>query len=96
MVRGIREKRDSYSFISVIPAALMLTGVAELISERICGLDRVLLGKRLFRGFGAGLLGIPTEFAGFGKNKKRAGIMLGGSLLCAVFAGLLLAGYKKD
>ena len=100
MVKGIREKRDSYSFISVIPAALMLTGVAELISERICGLDRVLPGKRLLRGFGAltvgGLLGIPTAFAGFGKNKKRAGIMLGGSLLCAVFAGLLLAGYKKD
>ena len=99
-VKGVREKRDSYSFISVIPAALMLFGVAELISERICGLDRVLPGKRLFRGFGAltvgGLLGIPTAFAEFGKNKKRAGIMLGGSLLCAVFAGLLLAGYKKD
>ena len=99
-VKGVREKRDSYSFISVIPAALMLSGVAELISERICGLDRVLPGKRLFRGFGAltvgGLLGIPTAFAGSGKNKKRAGIMLGGSLLCAVFAGLLLAGYKKD
>ena len=100
MVKGIRENRDSYSFISVIPAALMLTGVAELISERICGLDRVLPGKRLFRGFGAltagGLLGIPAALAGFGKNKKRSGIMLGGSVLCAVFAGLLLTGYKKD
>ena len=42
----------------------MLTGVVELISERIHGLDRVLSGKRLFRGFGAltagVLLGIPA------------------------------------
>ena len=100
MIKGIREKGDRCSILSVVPAALMLTGVAELISERICGLDRVLPGKRLLRGFGAltagGLLGIPAALAGFGKNKKRTLIMLGGSAVCAVFAGLLLAGYKKD
>ena len=83
MVKGIREKR-----------------VVELISERICELDRVLPGKRLLCGFGAltagGLLGIPIALAGFGKNKKRSLIMLGGSAVCAVFAGLLLVGYKKD
>ena len=100
MVKGIREKRDCQGIISVIPAALMLIGVAELISERICGLDRVLSGKRLLRGFGAltagGLLGISVALTGLGKNKKRSLIMLGGSAVCAVFAGLLLAGYKKD
>ena len=78
----------------------MLIGVGELISERITGLDRVLSGKRLFRGFGAltagGLLGIPMAIFGLKRNKKRASAMLVGSTLCAVFAGLLLAGYKKQ
>jgi hypothetical protein len=78
----------------------MLAGVVELISERIHGLDRVLSGKRLFRGFGAltagGLLGIPIALFGLKKNKKRAAIMLAGSVLCAFFAGLLIAGYKKQ
>ena len=99
-VRGLREKRDVHSLVALIPAVLMLTGVVELISERIHGLDRVLSGKRLFRGFGAltagGLLGIPIALFGLKKNKKRAAIMLAGSVLCAFFAGLLLAGYKKQ
>ena len=99
-VRGLREKRDIHSFVALIPAVLMLTGVVELISERIHGLDRVLSGKRLFRGFGAltagGLLGIPIALFGLKKNKKRAAIMLAGSVLCAFFAGLLIAGYKKQ
>ena len=97
--RGLREKRDTYGIASVLPGVLMLIGVAELISERITGLDRVLSGKRLFRGFGAltlgGLLGIPMALAGFRRNKKRAAAMLAGSALCAFFAGLLFAGYKK-
>lgn len=100
MFRGIREKRDVYSTASLLPGVLMLVGVGELISERIAGLDRILSGKRLFRGFGAltagGLLGIPMAVAGFKKNKKRAVVMLAGSTLCAVFAGLLLAGYRKE
>lgn len=99
-VRGLREKRDIHSFVALIPAVLMLTGVVELISERIHGLDRVLSGKRLFRGFGAltagGLLGIPAALYGMKQNKKRAAAMLAGSALCAFFAGLLLAGYKKQ
>lgn len=78
----------------------MLIGVGELVSERIAGLDRVLSGKRLFRGFGAltaeGLLGIPMAILGLKRNKKRAAAMLAGSTLCAVFAELLLAGYKKE
>ena len=99
-VRGLREKRDIHSLAALVPAVLMLTGVVELISERIHGLDRVLSGKRLFRGFGAltagGMLGIPIALFGFKKNKKRAAVMLAGSVLCAFFAGLLLAGYKKQ
>ena len=99
-VRGLREKRDIHSLAALIPAVLMLTGVVELISERIHGLDRVLSGKRLFRGFGAltagGMLGIPIALFGLKKNKKRAAVMLAGSVLCAFFAGLLLAGYKKQ
>ena len=98
--RGLREKRDAYSIASALPGILMLVGVGELISERVAGLDRILSGKRLFRGFGAltvgGLLGIPMAVAGFKKNKKRAAAMLAGSTLCAVFAGLLLAGYKRE
>jgi len=99
-VRGLREKRDLHSIAALVPAALMMTGVFELISERIHGLDRVLSGKRLFRGFGAltvgGLLGIPIALFGLKKNRKRAAAMLAGSALCAFFAGLLFAGYKKQ
>lgn len=99
-VRGLREKRNIHSLAALVPAVLMLTGVVELISERIHGLDRVLSGKRLFRGFGAltagGMLGIPIALFGLKKNKKRAAVMLAGSVLCAFFAGLLLAGYKKQ
>ena len=99
-VRGRREKRDIHSVAALVPAVLMLTGVVELISERIHGLDRVLSVKRLFRGFGAltagGMLVIPIALFGLKKNKKRAAVMLAGSVLCAFFAGLLLAGYKKQ
>ena len=63
-------------------------------------IDRILSGKRLYRGFGAltagGLLGIPMAIAGFRRNKKRAAAMLAGSVLCTAFAGLLFAGYKKQ
>lgn len=98
--RALREKRDAYNFASAFPGVLMLIGVGELISERIAGLDRILSGKRLYRGFGAltasGLLGIPMAIAGFRRNKKRAAAMLAGSVLCTTFAGLLFAGYKKQ
>ena len=67
-VRGLREKRDLHSIAAMVPAVLMVTGVVELISERIHGLDRILSGKRLFRGFGVltagGLLGIPIALVG--------------------------------
>lgn len=99
-VRGLREKRDLHSIAAMVPAVLMVTGVVELISERIHGLDRILSGKRLFRGFGVltagGLLGIPIALFGLKRNKKRAAAMLTGSAFCAFFAGLMLVGYKKQ
>ena len=98
-VKGLQEKAGIRSLAAAIPAGLMLAGVMELISERIAGLDRVLPKKRLIRGFGAltagGILGIPASMAGFKKKPKRTLAMLGGSVSCAVFAGLLLKGYKK-
>ena len=86
----------------IIPALLMLIGIIELISERIAKLDRVLPAVRLWRGFGAltlgGVLGIPVSIATASVNISTANwlIMLIGSVLCAVFAGLLLIGYKKQ
>ena len=70
--RALHEKRDAYNFASALPGVLMLIGVGELISERISGLDRVLSGKRLFRGFGAltagGILGIAMSIPGLKRN----------------------------
>ena len=99
-VKEIREKGVLRSITAIVPAVFMLIGVCELISERIAGLDRVLPGERLFRGFGAlmagGLLGIPVSVSEFRKDRKRSRIMLTASLLCAVFAGLLFVEYKKE
>lgn len=89
------------SVLMIIPAVLILVGIAELISERIAKLDRVLSAVRLWRGFGAltfgGLLGAVFSGLTIGKNLNavNAVIMIFGGILCFVFAGLLLVGYKK-
>ena len=88
--------------VGILPAIAMAVGIAELISERIAKLDRILPKKRLYRGFGAltwgGLggmiVGLSALFAGI-----RAGYSLGdcrclallavGGALCALFAGLI-------
>ena len=94
-------KADIYSIISIIPAAFMLIGVIELISERIVKLDRILPKARLYRGFGSltfgGILGIPIAVIGLvaGTNGRLPLWMLIGAILCAVFAGLCYRGYKK-
>lgn len=84
----------------IIPGILMIIGVIELISERIAGLDRILSKARLYRGFGmltfGGLAGMATSVRGAMEKEKRSGFMFGGGLLCAVFAGLLFQGYKKE
>ena len=91
--------------VSVIPALLMLTGIAELIGERIHKLDRTLSRIRLLRGFGVltlgGILGTPISAAvlisalisGTG-DMLYALLMLAGGILCGLFAGLLFKRYR--
>ena len=84
----------------LIPGIMMIIGVIELISERIVGLDRILTKARLYRGLGmltfGGLAGMAITVTGVMKKEKRSEFMFGGGLLCAVFAGLLFQGYKKE
>lgn len=96
-----------YVLMSVIPAALMLMGILELINERICKLDRILPRKRLMRGFGAFTLGgiLGTLLSAFGISysvftKNGMGmmyliVMLAGAALCAAFGWLLYKGYRR-
>ena len=101
-VRLIRAGVSVYSVMTALPAVLMLVGILELISERIRRLDRVLPKIRLYRGFGAltlgGMLGIVVSVVGLtlDGNRNWSLWMLVGSILCAMFAGLLFVGYKKQ
>lgn len=94
--------------VGVILAISMLVGIAELLNERCHKLDRLLTKKRLYRGFGAltwgGFSGIIVSLTAF-FTTLRAGyslaectyliLMAVGGVLCFVFAGLLLKGYRK-
>lgn len=51
LAKMIRDREYRSAAVSAAPAALMITGVAELISERIEGLDRELPENRLYRGY---------------------------------------------
>lgn len=96
--RLLRQGIDPFAMVSVLPAILMLIGIAELISERIAGLDRLLPRKRLLRGFGAltlgGILGAIVSVIGLAAEKCSLWPLIG-SVLCAVFAGLLYKGYRR-
>ena len=91
--------------LAVIPAILMLIGIAELISERIQKLDRILPRNRLLRGFGAltlgGILGaviaaVLAIAAGLTGESVAPALLLGlGGLLCGLFAGLIYGGYRR-
>ena len=97
LAKMIRDREYGNAAVSTAPAALMITGVAELISERIEGLDRVLPKARLYRGFGMLTLGGITGIAASAvadSSKMTKSAMGGGAVLCAVFAGLLLGKYK--
>ena len=97
LAKMIRDREYRNAAVSTAPAALMITGVAELISERIEGLDRVLPKARLYRGFGVLTLGGITGIAASAvadSSKMTKSAMGGGAVLCAVFAGLLLGKYK--
>ena len=88
--------------IGILPAIAMVVGIAELISERIAKLDRILPKKRLYRGFGAltwggfggMIVGLTGLFAGL-RNSHSLGdcklllLLAIGGALCAVFAGLI-------
>ena len=88
--------------IGILPAIAMVVGIAELISERIAKLDRILPKKRLYRGFGTltwggfggMIVGLTGLFAGLrggysvGECKLLILLAMGGAL-CAVFAGLI-------
>ena len=101
LVLALKGGISLFPLLSCLPAVLMLIGVAELISERVRKLDRVLPRIRVLRGFGAltlgGILGIPAAVIGLvtrpGSSLPRW--MLGGAVLCAVFAGLLFTGYRQ-
>lgn len=91
--------------LAVIPALFMLIGLVELISERIHKLNFVLPKVRLYRGFGAlalgGITGAVLALIGIvcARTAGAAGItylyvLFLGGVLCAVFSGLLFAGYK--
>ena len=97
LAKMIRDREYGNAAVSTAPAALMITGVAELISERIEGLDRELPKNRLYRGFGTLTLGGITGIAASAmtkSGKSTKSFMGGGAALCAVFAGLLFRGYK--
>ena len=101
LFHSLRRGLNTFNMAALLPGGLMLLGVGELISERIAGLDRVLPKRRLLRGFGAltmgGIGGIVVSALGLAaqKEKKNPAVMLIGSVLCAVFAGLCWRGYKK-
>ena len=89
--------------IGILPAVAMVVGIAELISERIAKLDRILPKKRLYRGFGTltwgglggmivGLTGLFTGLrGGYSVGECKLLILLAaGGALCAVFAGLII------
>ena len=90
-----------FSVLTLLPAILMIIGIIEIISERIAKLDRVLPKKRVLRGFGAltlgGIAGIPVAAVGMIQNANGSLPlwMLAGAVLCGLFAGLLVKGYRK-
>ena len=101
LVKSLKRGLSTFNIAALLPGGLMGLGVGELISERIAGLDRVLPKRRLLRGFGAltlgGIGGMIVSAPGLAtqKEKKNPAIMLAGSVLCAVFAGLCWQGYRK-
>ena len=101
LVKNLKRELNAFNALALLPGSLMLLGVGELVSERIAGLDRVLPKRRLLRGFGAltagGIGGMIVSALGLAaqKEKKTPVLMLIGSLLCALFAGLCWKGYKK-
>lgn len=92
--------------LDLLCAAAMILGIAELISERIQKLDRILPKKRLYRGFGAltlggltgteiSLLALAAALINGSDGAVYLIVLCGGGLLCFIFSGLLLREYKE-
>ena len=102
IAKGGFSAHPSSGILLAIPVFLMLIGIIELISERICKLDRELPAVRFWRGFGAltfgGLLGAILSAVTLRSNISTANgiLMLIGGVLCFVFAGLIAVSFKKQ
>jgi len=101
LIKGGIPADISAAILLAIPALFMLVGIVELVSERICKLDRQLPAVQFWRGFGAltfgGLLGAVVSAVALHSNFSTANgiMMLIGGVLCCVFAGLIAVSFKK-
>ena len=94
----------SLTVAAIIPALMMLVGIAELIHERICKQDRILPRWQLLLGFGSltfgGIVGAVLSLSGIiygivqGETVTLRCIMLAGGVLCATFAGLIYRDFR--
>lgn len=88
--------------IGILPATAMVVGIAELISERIRKLDRILPKARLYCGFGTltwggfgGMIVCLTAFFRAQRDGYTSAecrlllLMAAGGALCTIFAGLI-------
>lgn len=95
--------------VGILPAIAMAVGIAELISERIAKLDRILPKKRVYRGFGAltwggvggmiaGLIGLFVSLrSGYSMVEcQHLMLMAVGGALCALFAGLIFKTFQPQ
>ncbi|MDR1630037.1 MAG: hypothetical protein LBS36_07490 [Oscillospiraceae bacterium] len=94
----------------LICAALIFAGLAELISERVKGLSRILSKARLYRGFGAiacgSFAGAIVSAAAFvlilitesniNASILYPGVMGGGAVLCFIFVCLIFRGFVEQ
>lgn len=99
LIRMLRRGANGFAILAMLPAALMLVGVVELVCERVQKLDWVLPKARLYRGFGAltlgGLLGVAVAAIGLATSQDApCGWMLLGGALCALFAWLIFREYR--
>ena len=101
LVKLLKRGLNGFSALAILPALLMLVGIAELISERVQRLDFVLPKARLWRGFGAlvagGVLGMAVALIGLAafEGGGLALWMLAGGALCALFAWLIFREYHR-
>ena len=95
--------------VGIFPAIAMVVGIAELISERIRKLDRILPKVRLYRGFGTltwgGFVGMIVGLTAFftalreGYTPAECGLLLlmaAGGALCGIFAGLIFRTFRPQ